>query len=168
MTTPDNKPETPQETPETAPKPMTFLKLHDGLADSCSCKDQDGAEENIAGEFVRRLKDFPPVDGDFESKYEQKKPRQGDTCKDECSYRGVSIFSVDEKNEEILKRELADNVRNKPKLPRIYCKFRLKPNAGLIWPTPRNLGIYVFHCDLLKCDEFCLDKLEIIEICSLV
>jgi hypothetical protein len=157
------------EMPEKASDVMTFNKLHEGIENGCDCIKHDGVIENVTGHFVRRLKDTSPVEEDFLSKYEQKKPFRGNGCKAACSHRGVSVYSVDETNEEMLKRELADYSRNKPKLPGIYCRFKLKENAGLIWPTGHSEGIDAYHCELLKCDAFDVKKkIEIIEICSLV
>lgn len=165
----ENDSATSHVTPEMVPEDMTFRKLHEGIDNGCRCDTQDGAAENVTGHFVRRLKAPSPTEEDFLSKHEQKKPFRGNGCNDSCSHRGVSVYSVDDKNEEILKRELADYSRNRPKLPRVYCRFKLKANAGLIWPTGHGNGIDVYHCDLLKCDTFDVSqKIEVVEICSLM
>lgn len=163
MTTPEKN----SETAETAPAKMTFDKLHEGLSDNCKCTEQENTDDKFSGHLVRRVRDLKPLDTDFMSKHEEKKPYSGNCCKDECSYRGVSVFSVNGENEETVKRELKDNLKNKPRLPRVYCKFKLKDGAGMIWPTPKDQGIYIYHCDLLKSDKFSLEHIEITEVCSL-
>jgi len=148
--------------PEVEVLSMTFERLHHETGE---CKCTEGMRENTTDFFARRIHGLPPTEDDFKSKHEEKKPYRGKTCGDLCHYRGVSVSSLSKIAEEHLKQEWADYVAFKPKLPRNYCKFKIKASAGVIWPSddPEEP-----HCELLKSDNFKFELLEIIEYQSLV
>lgn len=166
--TPSNSPsETEQSlSSQTAPV-MTFCKLSAGLQSGCDCLKQPGVKEIDKTHYVRRIKLTTVAETDFASKYEQKKPYHGKGCADECSYRGVSIYSIDDSTESLMKREMGDNVINKPKLPRVFCRFKMKDGAGRVWSNGHGSGINPYHHDLLKSDQFCLEHVEVVELAEL-
>lgn len=150
---------------------MTFEKVHEGL--DCNCIEFEGSAENTTDSFAHRVRNMRPKKRDFDSYYESGIPLRGDSPSDKykCMHRGVSINKVDSSNEALIKEAWAEEIQIKPRLPSIYCKFRLKPDAGLVWPTPSSDESRVdgpSHHTLLKCDDFSTSYLEILAVESLL
>jgi hypothetical protein len=148
-------------------KIMLFEKLHEGT--HCECLNDNSVSENTTDTFARRVRQNPPMLEDFQSWHEEgKRLRASDreNCEVICMYRGVSMNIINDTNEVAVKEYFADTVRLRPKSPWIYCKFRLLPGAGKVRPTPTtHSGL---HHTLYKCDDFAMDKLQILELLPLV
>lgn len=151
---------------------MTFEKLHKGIKSKCKCLEIGPATENYTDTFARRVKNDPVQLSDFLSYRELgiKVPvDRNDDCPTLCKFRGLSVNKVTETDEQKLKEDWADKVRTKPKqaekIGRMYCKFRLKDEAGMVWHTPSNEN--ESHYTFLRDDEFALEHLEIVELSSL-
>lgn len=142
---------------------MTFDALHEDLA--CDCVTSDGITENTTDIFARRVRDVPPSLNDFKSSYERKHQAEKDDCDYLCKHRGISIIKLNGSNETALKSKWAEFVAVKPRTPKIYCKFRLKTDAGVVWPTPSRDDAN--HCTLLKSDQFSPELIECVETVTL-
>jgi hypothetical protein len=142
---------------------MTFNALHKDLP--CDCLSANGIAENTTDTFARRVRDVPPSLNDFKSFYERKHPAQQSDCDYLCKHRGVSIIKLNGDDETALKSKWAELVAVKPRSPRVYCKFRLKTHAGVVWPTPSRDDAN--HCTLLKSDQFSPELIDCIETVTL-
>ncbi len=146
---------------------MTFDQLHEGIENVCNCLENNGeVSENTSDTFARRVKNKPPELSDFASYYQEKQPCRKTDCKTVCQHRTVSANKIDEHNEEVLKLKWLEFLRFKPKASKIFCKFKLKENAGLVWHTPN--GKQPCHYSILKSDEFTMEHLELIDVFELV
>lgn len=170
MTTPDINPETPPKTPETAPKAMTFEKLHEGIAADCDCLAVGQCKEDCGNTYARRVQKSKPDIDDFQSYQEERGDPNKADCDYLCKWRGVSINLITENNEQDVIEEWKSIISHKPKKLKssIYCKFKLKQNAGMVAPAASgSSAVQKSHCNLFKCDDFSFDRLEVIQVISL-
>lgn len=153
--------------PPNQPPELTYEKLHQDL--DCDCRNLEGSVENTTDSFARRVRNKPPKLKDFRSYHEEHWPLNGSSLRLKCMHRGVTIVKITSTNEEPLKELWAAEAQIKP-ISHIYCRFKLKAGAGLVWPTmsqdsPR--ADKAAHHTLLKCDTFGIDKLDILDVFSL-
>lgn len=139
---------------------MTFEKLHEGIKNDCDCNNF-GKPPNPDHAFYRWGTVASPTDTQFKSNHELKiepgKPLK--SCKDHCHYRGVSMYQI-LNDLETKKQELRYSYHLKPIEERKFMYFlKVKNNAGLVLYQDNS-----DHCELLKCDDFSLDCIEILDI----
>lgn len=142
---------------------MTFNALHKDLA--CDCLADSGIAENTSDTFVRWVKADPPTLRDFNSQHEEEAHPKADDCDYLCKHRGVSIHKADQVSEPVIKAQWAEYTRFRPRLPRTFCKFKLKSGAGKVWKTPTKT--FPYHHTLLKSDQFSMEMVSLIEVSSL-
>lgn len=151
---------------------MTFENVRTGLAADCKCMEQQGLIEDTTGTYARRVQKTMVSGDDFLSYQEERGDFKGSTkCEDICKWYGVSINLITEDNEPELFEEWKAMVSHKRKLKsQVFCKFRLRQDAGLIQPTARVNGSpsQKSHCTLFKCDSFSLSAVEVLRIVPLV
>lgn len=150
----------------TTSEEMTFEKLHMGIEHDCISF--SGVCENTSDVFVRLVWNVPPSEDDFRSYEEEGKIRNGDGHQNVCNHRGVSMNKVDTNNEERVKRAFTALVKNKRRLPPVWCKFRIGLNAGKVWYKPSTTpDTGDSHHNLMKCDQFSIDKIHVLDLASL-
>jgi hypothetical protein len=139
---------------------MTFNALHKDL--DCDCLADSGIVENTSDTFVRWVKAAPPVLDDFDSMHELGAQPKKNDCDNLCRLRGVSINIANQESEPVIKAQWAEYTRFRPRLPRTFCKFKLKSGAGKVWKTPTKT--FPYHYELLKSDQFCMEMINLIEV----
>jgi hypothetical protein len=137
---------------------MTFEQLHDEIKQGCNCL-QYGSPPIADHAFYRQGENIPATDDDFKSHWELQKPLSGNSCKNHCDYRGVSIFQIKDELDR-KKIELKKSFQFSP-IPRKIAYFvRIKNDAGLVWDQQKDNG----HCNLFKCDNFSLEYVEFVDV----
>jgi len=121
--------------------------------------------ENLTDTFTRKIKSSTISSDDFKSYWEKdRRPKE----KDHDSirkFKGVSVNKINEfTNESYIANVYKITFALRPKSKINYCKFKLLPNAGKIWETPRVDIPDLSHCTFFKSDQFTLDSLEVLEV----
>ena len=129
----------------------------------CNClKDSFENTEDI---FTRKLRKQNLSELDFKSYWEKGKYRNETDCKKICLSKGVSIHIIKDDNETQVIKIYQETFKISPGMKKYYCKFKLLSNAGQVKPSHgRNSK---WHFTFYKCDQFTMEKIEILNILPL-
>ena len=143
---------------------MRFEKIND--ATRCNCL--EGASQNTADLFVRKIRKSPALkDEDFRSYIERGKTPEAGPCLQTCGYYGVSFEIWNDSSTKGLLEKYRYTAAISPKSKNNLCVVRFKAHSGLLKHSPDQQIYNVHHYDLYKDDTFFAADLELIEMISL-
>lgn len=148
---------------------MNFTTISEG--NNCNCHNK--ASENCVDVFARKVgdtKDFKSRD--FRTDFERGKPLEDTACSELCGHRGLSInlWNDESKRYVIAKFALTLSISPMIKKPKSQIGiFKMSVDTGKVKHTPNQKnGVDKYHYDLYKSDEFCVEKLTLIEMVTFV
>lgn len=136
---------------------MTFEKIHSDTDCDCTSK----AVIDTTSEFVRKLRKENVEDKDFLTHWEREIRPEKEDCETICSYKGLSINQITPEYENQILEKYKTTFTINPKKGAHYLKFKLMEDSGKVNYSPEEDD--KSHFNLLKSDNFSLDKIVIIE-----
>lgn len=134
------------------------------ISEDCKCL-SDSSEDNVST-FIRRVRKSPGLkDPDFRTHIERGKiPSENISCDELCGLNALSFEIWNEKSKTELLKKYNATAEFSPQSSKNLCVIKFKKDSGLLKYTPhQKSGINAFHYDFYKCDEFSVDKLELID-----
>ena len=154
---------------------MTFNHLSADINCSCLLDSVQKISSNAEDVFCRKMRQNNPGPRDFESNWEKNRREingepidvQHD-CSGILSLKAVSInaFNDQTKIHVLEKYRITFKISPKFNSSARFCSFKFKHNAGKVCHTPMKND--PSHYDFYKCDEFNMERLEIIMIGSIL
>ncbi len=143
---------------------MTFKNIQNDTY--CNCLND--CFENNDELFARKIgkSGSIPKDRDFKSYWESgKRPENLNDCNLVCKYKGISVNPWNSKTKDFIINLYSESVRIAPKHEKKICVFKLAKDGGQYRHTA-EIGNENHH-DLLKSDQFTIDKIIYQEMISI-